>query len=251
MKRLIILLKVAMVLSVLLAACVTPTPEVITKEVVVKETIIVAAPPHVVEKEVIQIVEVEKVVTATKPPQPGLMSEQLKVGTVFLMPMSQSSGDARETIVNNAGSSSDFDVLQEEMKKEGWNWQSVEVWEGTFDSSKLFVLIETYTSRTYDVAELFYFYSPPAGGERAVGAITKSDSAGSLTDQTFMKVVEGQLVLLPVGCPKWYEKSCWNDKYCTDYVTSTIDWSKQDCQNAGYLYHGYWLATWPFTCDDP
>jgi lipoprotein NlpI len=55
----------SLVLTVLLlAACATPTPQVI------RETVIVQGTPEVVEKEVTTVVEVEKVVTATPEPLP-------------------------------------------------------------------------------------------------------------------------------------------------------------------------------------
>lgn len=80
-KNLWIFVALAAALSVLLAACATPTPEVIekvvTKEVekivtqvvkeTVKETVIVEGTPQVVEKEVTKVVE--KVVTATPEPK--------------------------------------------------------------------------------------------------------------------------------------------------------------------------------------
>jgi peptide/nickel transport system substrate-binding protein len=76
MKRLGLLISLIMIVS-LLAACATPTPEVVEKVVtqvvketvvqkeVVKETVIVEGTPQVVEKEVTKVVEVEKVVTPT------------------------------------------------------------------------------------------------------------------------------------------------------------------------------------------
>ncbi len=70
-----------MVSGLILAACATPTPEVIEKVVtqVVKETVVVEGTPQVfekevtkvVEKEVTKVVEVEKVVTATPEPTKG------------------------------------------------------------------------------------------------------------------------------------------------------------------------------------
>jgi len=80
MKRLGLLFSLIMVAS-LLAACATPTPEVVEKVVTqivketVKETVIVEGTPEVVEKEVTKVVEkvvttvVEKVVTATPEPK--------------------------------------------------------------------------------------------------------------------------------------------------------------------------------------
>jgi len=59
-----------LIVSVVLSACGTPTPEVVEKVVtqVVKETVVVEGTPQVVEKEVTKIVEVEKVVTVTSEP---------------------------------------------------------------------------------------------------------------------------------------------------------------------------------------
>jgi peptide/nickel transport system substrate-binding protein len=63
-------------LSLLLAGCATPTPEVIEKVVTqvvketVKETVIVEGTPQVVEKEVTKVVEVEKEVVVTATPEP-------------------------------------------------------------------------------------------------------------------------------------------------------------------------------------
>ena len=66
----------SLVLAVLLlAACATPTPQVI------RETVIVQATPEVVEKEVTTVVEVEKVVTATPEPLPEDAKIILRVGT--------------------------------------------------------------------------------------------------------------------------------------------------------------------------
>jgi ABC-type transport system substrate-binding protein len=55
------------IVSLMLPACATPTPEVVEKVVtqVVRETVIVAGTPQVIEKEVTKVVEVEKVITAT------------------------------------------------------------------------------------------------------------------------------------------------------------------------------------------
>jgi acetolactate synthase small subunit len=61
--------------AVLLAACATPTPQVI------RETVIVQGTPEVVEKEVTTVVEVEKVVTATPEPLPDNAKIILRVGT--------------------------------------------------------------------------------------------------------------------------------------------------------------------------
>ena len=61
MKRLILVVNMLIVATMLLSACATPTPETI-KEIVtqiVKETIIVAGTPQVVEKEVTKVVEKE------------------------------------------------------------------------------------------------------------------------------------------------------------------------------------------------
>lgn len=60
---------------VLLAACASPTPQVI------RETVIVPGTPEVVEKEVTTVVEVEKVVTATPEPLPEDAKIILRVGT--------------------------------------------------------------------------------------------------------------------------------------------------------------------------
>lgn len=60
---------------VLLAACATPTPQVI------RETVIVQGTPQVVEREVTKVVEVEKVVTATPEPRPDDAKIILRVGT--------------------------------------------------------------------------------------------------------------------------------------------------------------------------
>jgi len=74
MKRLGLLISLIMV-TAMLAACATPTPEVVEKVVekvvtqvvkeTVKETVIVEGTPQIVEKEVTKVIEVEKVVTAT------------------------------------------------------------------------------------------------------------------------------------------------------------------------------------------
>jgi len=76
MKRLGLLISLITIVS-LLAACATPTPEIVEKVVtqvvketvvqkeVVKETVIIEGTPQVVEKEVTKVVEVEKVVTPT------------------------------------------------------------------------------------------------------------------------------------------------------------------------------------------
>ncbi|MFZ5918220.1 MAG: ABC transporter substrate-binding protein [Chloroflexota bacterium] len=60
-----------MVISLLLASCSTPTPEIVEKIVteIVKETVIVEGTPQVIEKEITKVVEVEKVVTATPEPK--------------------------------------------------------------------------------------------------------------------------------------------------------------------------------------
>jgi peptide/nickel transport system substrate-binding protein len=75
-----IIMGLLVVVSMLLSACATPTPEVIEKVVTqvvketvvqketVKETVIIEGTPQVVEKEVTKVVEVEKVVTATPVP---------------------------------------------------------------------------------------------------------------------------------------------------------------------------------------
>lgn len=86
LRKLVGLFSILMIISITLAACTTPTPEVVEKIVemekvvtrVVEETIIVEGTPQVVEKVVTVIVEVEKevekevevVVTATPEPQP-------------------------------------------------------------------------------------------------------------------------------------------------------------------------------------
>jgi peptide/nickel transport system substrate-binding protein len=89
MKRLGLLISLIMIVS-LLAACATPTPEVIEKVVTqevekvitqvvketIKETVIVEGTPQVVEKEVTKVVE--KVVTAT--PEPVEAPKILRVG---------------------------------------------------------------------------------------------------------------------------------------------------------------------------
>ncbi|MBN1317649.1 MAG: ABC transporter substrate-binding protein [Anaerolineales bacterium] len=65
-----------LILALVLAACSTPTPEIVEKIVtqVVEETIIVEGTPQIIEKEVTKIVEVEVekeiVVTATPEPKP-------------------------------------------------------------------------------------------------------------------------------------------------------------------------------------
>jgi len=67
------------IVSMILAACATPTPQVVEKVVTqvvketVKETVIVEGTPQVVEKEVTKVVEekVEVVVTATPEPKPA------------------------------------------------------------------------------------------------------------------------------------------------------------------------------------
>ena len=76
MKRMGLLISLIIIVS-MLAACATPTPEVVEKIVtqvvketviqkeIVKETVIIEGTPQVVEKEVTKVVEVEKVVTTT------------------------------------------------------------------------------------------------------------------------------------------------------------------------------------------
>jgi uncharacterized lipoprotein YajG len=77
------LLALLIVGTLILAACATPTPEVVEKVVekvvtqvvkeTIKETVIVEGTPQIVEKEVTKIVEekVEVVVTATPEPKPA------------------------------------------------------------------------------------------------------------------------------------------------------------------------------------
>ena len=78
-----------LIVSLILSACATPTPEVIEKVVTqvvketvvqketVKETVIVEGTPHIVEKEITKVVEVEKVVTPTPTaiPEGGFVTE--------------------------------------------------------------------------------------------------------------------------------------------------------------------------------
>lgn len=64
----LVLLLVSVSLVAAAAGCATPTPEVKVVTEIVKETVIVAGTPEVIEKEVTKVVEVEKVVTATPPP---------------------------------------------------------------------------------------------------------------------------------------------------------------------------------------
>ncbi|MFZ5916435.1 MAG: peptide ABC transporter substrate-binding protein [Chloroflexota bacterium] len=81
-KRLSALVAILMMVSLALAACATPTPEVIEKVVTqvvketVKETVVVEGTPQVVEKEVTKVVE--KVVTAT--PAPDMPEGTVVVG---------------------------------------------------------------------------------------------------------------------------------------------------------------------------
>jgi peptide/nickel transport system substrate-binding protein len=72
-KRLFVVTLLLSVVSLLMASCATPTPEIIEREVekvvtqivkeTVKETVIVEGTPQVVEKEVTKVIEVEKEVT--------------------------------------------------------------------------------------------------------------------------------------------------------------------------------------------
>jgi peptide/nickel transport system substrate-binding protein len=65
-KKLFLVVMLVALVAALVTSCAPPTPEV----KVVKETVIVAGTPQVVEKEVTKIVTVEKVVTATPQPEP-------------------------------------------------------------------------------------------------------------------------------------------------------------------------------------
>jgi len=89
------------VTSLILAACATPTPEVVEKVVTqvvketvvqketVKETVIVEGTPQVVEKEITKVVEVEKVVTPTPTaiPEGGFVTEVSFADAKILNPL--------------------------------------------------------------------------------------------------------------------------------------------------------------------
>jgi multiple sugar transport system substrate-binding protein len=82
-KRLTFAASSLVVVALILAACATPTPQVVEKVVtqVVKETVVVEGTPKVVEKEVTTVVKVETVVTATPEPLPEAAKIILRVGT--------------------------------------------------------------------------------------------------------------------------------------------------------------------------
>jgi peptide/nickel transport system substrate-binding protein len=91
------------ILLALLAACgPTPEPQVVTQ--VVKETVIVAGTPEVVEKEVTKVVteevEVEKVVTPTPPPARDVIIVALAAAPVSLDPADHRVRES-ETVIRN------------------------------------------------------------------------------------------------------------------------------------------------------
>jgi len=107
-RRIMVIVAVLIVLSILILAC-GPTPEpaqvVVTKEVEVKETVIVAGTPEIVEKEVTTVVEVEKLVVATptpaaSPPESTTFIYGLDSEPDTLDPITFNVGSARSLIRN-------------------------------------------------------------------------------------------------------------------------------------------------------
>jgi len=140
-------LVIVVMASMVLAACATPTPEVIEKVVTqvvketVKETVIVEGTPQVLEKEVTRIVEVEKEVTAA--PSKDLLDEVLEAGVLVV---STDPNYAPQSFLNEAGELDGFDVnvAQEVAKRMGvelqfelpdWDIITAGNWAGRWDVS--------------------------------------------------------------------------------------------------------------------
>jgi len=102
-------LAVIVMASMLLAACATPTPEIVEKVVtqVVKETVVVEGTPQVVEKEVTKVVtvEVEKEVTAE--PGKDLLDEVMAAGKLVV---STDPNYAPQSFLNDDGELDGFDI---------------------------------------------------------------------------------------------------------------------------------------------
>lgn len=146
-------LAIIVMASMVLAACSTPTPEVIEKEVtkvvketviqkeIVKETVIIEGTPQVIEKEVTKIIEIEKEVTVA--PGEDLLGKVMAAGKLVV---STDPNYAPQSFLNDAGELDGFDinVAQEVAKRMGvevefmtpdWDIITAGNWGGRWDLS--------------------------------------------------------------------------------------------------------------------
>ena len=93
-KVLFSLVAMVLVFGTLVGCGATPEPEVIEKEVVVKETVIVAGTPEVVEKTVVETVEVEKTVVETVE-----VEKEVEVGVEKEVPIASPAVDRAHTLI--------------------------------------------------------------------------------------------------------------------------------------------------------